>query len=64
MKELLRNDPELAAQIEAELWENIDKLYARPTKPAKGKAKVSETEDVPEEVPMATEADIDAMVED
>ena len=64
VKELLRNDPELAAQIEAELWENIDKLYARPTKPAKGKAKVSETEDVPEEVPMATEADIDAMVED
>ena len=64
VKELLRNDPELAAQIEAELWENIDKLYAKPAKPAKGKAKVSEVEEAPVEVPPATEADIDAMVED
>ena len=64
VKELLRNDPELAAQIEAELWENIDKLYAKPAKPAKGKVKVSEIEEAPVEVPPATEADIDAMVED
>ena len=29
VKELFRNDPELAKQIETELWENIDKLYAK-----------------------------------
>ena len=65
VKELLRNDPELAGQIEAELWENIDTLYNRPASPAaKGKATVSELPEVPAEVAPATEADINAMVED
>ena len=65
VKELLRNDPELAGQIEAELWENIDTLYNRPASPAvKGKATVSEVPEVPAEVAPATEADINAMVED
>ena len=65
VKELLRNNPELAGQIEAELWENIDTLYNRPASPAaKGKATVSELPEVPAEVAPATEADINAMVED
>ena len=63
VKELLRNDPELAGQIEAELWENIDILYNRPASPA-AKAKISEVPEVPAEVAPATEADINAMVED
>ena len=63
VKELLRNNPELAGQIEAELWENIDTLYNRPASPA-GKAKISEVPEVPAEVAPATEADINAMVED
>ena len=63
VKELLRNDPELAGQIEAELWENIDTLYNRPASPA-GKAKISEVPEAPAEVAPATEADINAMVED
>ena len=65
VKELLRNNPELAGQIEAELWENIDTLYNRPASPAaKGKATASELPEVPAEVAPATEADINAMVED
>ncbi|MBR1483994.1 MAG: recombinase RecA, partial [Ruminococcus sp.] len=32
VKELFRNDPELAAKIEEELWANIDKLYAKTPK--------------------------------
>ena len=51
VKELLKTDKELAKQIEDELWENIDKLYARK-KPAP-KAKIPE---VPAAEPSANEA--------
>lgn len=51
VKELLKTDKELAKQIEDELWENIDKLYARK-KPAP-KAKITE---VPAAEPSANEA--------
>ena len=44
VKELLKNDPELAGKIEKELWENIDKLYNRKA-PAKSKAKVTVVEE-------------------
>ena len=40
VKELLKTDKELAQEIEAKLWENIDKLYDRK-RPAP-KAKVTE----------------------
>lgn len=42
VKELLRTDTELAGEIEAKLWENIDKLYDR-RRPAP-RAKVTEVE--------------------
>ena len=35
VKELLKNNTELAAEIEAKLWENADKLYSRTPKTAK-----------------------------
>lgn len=65
VKELFKSDPELVKQIETELWENIDKLYA---KPAKGKSKAKETE--LEEKPANTKssdkksANIDVLVDD
>ena len=66
VKELLKNDKELAGRIEAELWENIDKLYKR-AKPAKGKAKAAETEldaEKPASKPSKPAADIDVLVDD
>lgn len=38
VKELLRTDTELSAEIEKELWENIDKVNARTLKAAKSAA--------------------------
>ncbi len=35
VKELLKNNTELAAEIEAKLWENADKLYSRTPKASK-----------------------------
>ena len=40
VKELLKTDKELAAEIESKLWANIDKLYDR--KRPSAKAKVTE----------------------
>ena len=65
VKELLRTDTELAVEIEAKLWENIDKLYDR-RRPAP-RAKVTEVEAA---APKAAEpkkssaAKLDALVED
>ena len=65
VKELLRTDTELAGEIEAKLWENIDKLYDR-RRPAP-RAKVTEVEAA---APKAAEpkkssaAKLDALVED
>lgn len=39
VKELLKNDDKLREEIEAKLWENVDKLTARPKKVAKAAAK-------------------------
>ena len=47
VKELFRNDPELAKQIETELWENIDKLYAKTSPRAKAKAAAAAATEVP-----------------
>ena len=70
VKELLRNDKELAAQIEKELWENVDKLYNHRPKSskAKSKAKVTEVEEAkPAEEPKKEEkkpANIDVLVDE
>lgn len=74
VKELFRNDPELAKQIETELWENIDKLYAKTSPRAKAKAAAAEApkaeEEKPEQKPASKKAastkpvNIDIMVEE
>ena len=72
VKELFRNDPELVKQIETELWQNIDKLYAKKataksTAKSKSKAKVTEVEEAADDGANGTEggsANIDAMVDD
>ena len=60
VKELFRTDPELAKQIEDELWANIDKLYAKSMPKSKAKAAAAaETkaeEPAPEEKPAAKKA--------
>lgn len=40
VKELLKNDENLMKEIEAQVWENVDKLYVR--KPSAPKAKITE----------------------
>ena len=72
VKELFRNDPELVKQIETELWQNIEKLYAKKataksTAKSKSKAKVTEVEEAADDGANGTEggsANIDAMVDD
>ncbi len=63
VKELMRNDKELAKQIEDELWANIDKLYSRPAPKGKAKAKITEAEDAAA-APAKDSPSIDAMVDD
>ena len=48
VKELLKTDKELAAEIEKKLWENIDKLYERK-KPAP-KVKITEVPSANQEI--------------
>ncbi len=65
VKELLRTDTELAGEIEAKLWENIDKLYDR-RRPAP-RAKVTEVEAAApkaDEPKKSSAAKLDALVED
>ena len=77
VKELFRTDPELAKQIETELWENIDKLYAKTSPRAKAKAAAAAAaeapkaeEEKPEQKPASKKAastkpvNIDIMVEE
>lgn len=63
VKILFQQNPELAAEIEAKLWENIDKLSTKVSKPAKGAA-VKPVETAPAEAPKAKGAKIDILVED
>ena len=66
VKELLKTDKELAADIEKNLWENIDKLYDRKRPAAKAKATVTEAAPV-KEAPAKEKkksAKIDVLVED
>jgi len=62
VKILFQQDTELAAEIEKKLWENIDKLTAKPGKTAKAiAAKPVET---PVDAPKSSGAKIDILVED
>ena len=60
VKELFRTEPELAKQIEDELWANIDKLYAKSMPKSKAKAaaaaEAKAEEPAPEEKPAAKKA--------
>lgn len=64
VKILFQQNPELAAEIEAKLWENIDKLTAKATKPAKGVAAKAVEAPAAEAPKAAKGAKIDILVED
>ena len=70
VKELLKSDDRLRNEIEAKLWENVDKLSSRPKKPAKA-APAAKAEAEPAPAPAAAPAEkkkksakIDILVED
>ena len=64
VKILFQQNPELAAEIEAKLWENIDKLSTKAVKPSKSVA-VKPVEAPAAEAPKAAKgAKIDILVED
>lgn len=62
VKILFQQNPELAAEIEKKLWENIDKLTAKPSKTAKATVKAVEAPQA--EAPKSAGAKIDILVED
>ncbi len=67
VKELFRNNPKLQEEIEKQVWENVDKLYARtPARVNKSLAKpVEEKVEVPKEPTKSkSKASIDIMVDD
>ena len=68
VKELLKNDDALRNEIEAKLWENVDKLTSRAKKPAKAAAKPVAAEPAPAPAAPAEKkkksAKIDILVED
>ena len=65
VKILFQQEPELAEEIEKKLWENIDKLTAKPGKAAKAAVAVKPVEAAPAEAPKAAKgAKIDILVED
>ena len=72
VKELLNNNDELRREIEGKLWENLDKLSARPKKPAKSAtAAIPGMSPAPAPAPAEAPADkkkkstkIDILVED
>ena len=72
VKELLKSDDRLRNEIESKLWENVDKLSARPKKPAKSAAAAipaAKAEPAPAPAPAPAEkkkksTKIDILVED
>ena len=65
VKELLRTDAELAAEIEKELWDNIDKINARGPKTAKAAPTVTPVAAKVQDAPAAkTSSKLDILVED
>ena len=63
VKILFQQEPELAAEIEKKLWENIDKLTTRSTK-ASAKAIPAKPVEAAAEAPASKGAKIDILVED
>lgn len=65
VKILFQQNPELAAEIEKKLWENIDKLTAKPGKAGAKAVAAKPVEEAPAEAPKAAKgAKIDILVED
>lgn len=68
VKELLKNDDALREKIEKELWENVDKLTARPKKAAKASKAATAPDPAPAPAPAADKkkksSKIDILVED
>ena len=68
VKELLKNDDRLRSEIEAKLWDNVDKLSSRPKKPAKSAAAaIPGAKEEPASAPAENKkkgAKIDILVED
>lgn len=68
-KDFLANNPDIAEQVEAELKENVDKLYGKTTKSTTGPA-IKEVEITPEESPKTVKAEpkskasLDILVDD
>ena len=68
-KDFLANNPDIAEQVEAELKENVDKLYGKTTKSTTGPA-IKEVEVTPEEGPKTVKAEpkskasLDILVDD
>ena len=68
-KDFLANNPDIAEQVEAELKENVDKLYGKTTKSTTGPA-IKEVEVTPEESPKTVKAEpkskasLDILVDD
>lgn len=63
VKILFEQEPELMAEVEKKLWENIDKLKSKPTKASKGSVKAVEATGAVT-APKANDAEIDILVED
>ncbi|MBQ8572978.1 MAG: recombinase RecA [Ruminococcus sp.] len=64
VKILFQQDAELAAEIEKKLWENIDKLTAKPGKAGAKAVAAKPVEETPAEAPKAKGGKIDILVED
>ena len=64
VKELLKNNDELREKIEKELWANVDKLSARPKKPAKAAAAAIPAAPAPAPAPAKKSSKIDILVEE
>lgn len=64
VKELLKNTPELAKQIEDDLMQNLDKIQTRPAKGGKSKAPVAKEVTTTASQQKGNSSDIDILVED
>ncbi len=66
VKKLFTENPELAAEIESKLWENIDKLYAKGPKATKAATVTPVSPAAPKaaDTPTKTNTKLDILVED
>ncbi len=64
VKLLFQQEPELMAEVEKKLWENIDKLTVKASKPAKGGSVKAVEPAAHTDAPKTASAKIDILVED